>query len=83
MSQNRVSEEEIFNCIRGALELIDKPITMGSSMDDIPEWDSFGHLSILVALDKKFDGKVAAIDAMASADSVKKIIGLLRENSLL
>lgn len=83
MSQDNQAVEEILSCIQGALELVGNPITMESSMENIAEWDSFGHLSILVALDKKFDGKVAAIDEMASAGSVKKIVSLLKEHSLL
>ena len=52
-------------------------------MLDIEEWDSFGHLGILVALDKKFDGKVASISEMASATTVKKMIDLLISNKLI
>jgi acyl carrier protein len=52
-------------------------------MKEIEEWDSLGHLAILVALDKKFNGKVSKIDEMASADTVKKIINLLKLNKLI
>ena len=52
-------------------------------MSEIDEWDSFGHLEILVALDKKFDGKVASINEMASATTVEKIIKLLKIKKLI
>ena len=52
-------------------------------MLEIEEWDSFGHLNILVALDKKFDGKIASIDEMSSAITVKDIIKLLTLNKLI
>ena len=76
-------EQDIFRCIEEALELSSKQINIESKMKEIEEWDSFGHLAILVALDKKFNGKVAKIDEMASADSVKKIINLLKLNKLI
>ena len=51
-------EQDIFRCIEEALELSSKQINIESKMKEIEEWDSFGHLAILVALDKKFNGKV-------------------------
>ena len=61
----------------------DGKITFDSSVKNVEEWDSLGHLSILVALDKRFGGKVANIREMSSADSVNKIIQLLKDNSLV
>ena len=60
-----------------------KKITIDSKMNDTPEWDSFGHLEILITLDKKFNGKVASIKEMSSATSIKKIINLLSYNQLI
>ena len=42
-----------------------------------------GHLSILSNMDKFFDGKIAPIREMATADSVRKILKILKENSLI
>jgi acyl carrier protein len=76
-------EKDIFKCIEVTLELSSKKIDIDSEMKEIEEWDSLGHLAILVALDKKFNGKVSKIDEMASADTVKKIINLLKLNKLI
>jgi acyl carrier protein len=76
-------EKDIFRCIEETLELSSKQIDINSKMKEIEEWDSLGHLAILVALDKKFNGKVSKIDEMASADTVKKIINLLKLNKLI
>ena len=79
----KLMEEDIFRCIEETLELSSKHIDINSKMKEIEEWDSLGHLAILVALDKKFNVKVSKIDEMASADTVKKIINLLKLNKLI
>ena len=45
-------------------------------------WDSLGQLSILLALDKHFEGKISSISEMAEANSVQKILTILKENSI-
>ena len=61
-----------------------EPDRMGedASMETVPEWDSFGHLNVLVALDKATQGKAKGIPGLAKATSVEKISALLRENGL-
>lgn len=83
MNENKVTVEDVFECVERALELQPKSINIASIKAELPEWDSFGHLGILVALDLKFNGKVASIDDMASADTVEKIINLLKVNKLI
>lgn len=83
MNENKVTAEDVFECVEKALELQPKSINIGTIKAELPEWDSFGHLGILVALDLKFNGKVASIDDMASADTVEKIINLLKANKLI
>jgi hypothetical protein len=53
-------------------------LTISSSMDNTPEWDSLTHLSILSALDSAYNGRVAAIPEIGSAYSVERIIDLLK-----
>jgi acyl carrier protein len=74
-------EEIIINIIKSALQ-VDK-VTIDSSTDNLEEWDSLGHLSILVALDREFEGNLAGISDMATADSVKKIILILDNNNFI
>lgn len=49
----------------------------------IANWDSLGHLMVLTALDSAFDGKLAEIDALAEATSVKQIKEILRAKGML
>ena len=76
-----MKKEDIINIIKDAL-MVDK-ITIESSVDNVEEWDSLGLLSILVALDKEFDGRLASISDLATADSVEKIILTLENKNFI
>ncbi len=78
-----VSEQEVLAVIQEALGLDAKSITLESSVLNVNEWDSLGHLGILTALDKFFVGRVATIKDMAKANSVSKILQILKNNSLI
>lgn len=68
------SIEEI---VEEALELTPGSVKGEDSAKTIPEWDSLGHLKVLTQLDVAFDGKLAEIDALAVANSVKEIKEIL------
>jgi len=76
-----MQEEIVINIIKSALQVDE--VTIDSSTDNLEEWDSLGHLSILVALDREFEGNLAGISDMATADSVKKIILILENNNFI
>jgi len=77
------SEQKVIEIIQQALELEGGVLTLESNISDTEEWDSLGHLGILSALDKSFDGKIAPIKEMATANSVEKILQVLKDNSLI
>jgi acyl carrier protein len=77
------TQEDVISIIANALNVKSGDITTASSSSNIENWDSLGHLSVLIALDKMFAGKVAEIGEMAEADAVEKIITLLKSNSLI
>ena len=72
----------IIKIIEEALELEPGIIKEDSDSEGIENWDSLGQLSILVALDKKFEGKISSLSEMAEANSVQKIFSILKENSI-
>ena len=76
-------KDEILEIISKALEVDNKKIDFDSSVENVDEWDSLGHLSILVSLDKKFNGNLAGIKEMASVDSVESIFKILENNNLI
>jgi len=78
-----INKEQVINVIADALRVDTDIITLSSSSTNIDNWDSLGHLSILTALDKMFDGKIANISEMAEAESIERILDLLSQNSLI
>ena len=79
----KISENDVIETIQKALNISDGSLTVDTTVDDIEEWDSLGHLSILSDLDELFDGKIAPINEMAEADSIGKILNILRNSSLI
>ena len=60
---------------------IDK-ISLNFSMDDIPEWDSFKHIELIIAIEKEFKIKLeyTATTEMVSIPIIKsKILKLLND----
>jgi|SaaInlStandDraft_6_1057023.scaffolds.fasta_scaffold278887_2 acyl carrier protein len=77
------SKNEVLEIIAKSLEVDKERITVESTVDSLEEWDSLGHLSILVSLDKKFQGRLAGIKEMASVTSVNSILKILKNNNLI
>ena len=80
---SEITQADVISAIEKALELQPGSLAESPPAGTVENWDSLGQLSILVALDKLFSGKIAGIAAMAEADSVEKILSILRQNSLL
>ena len=74
---------EVIAVIEKALEIELGSLTENTLAEEVENWDSLGHLSILIKLDKMFDGKIANIAAMSEADSMTKIINILRQHNLI
>ena len=47
-------------------------IDMDATIDDVPEWDSFGHFELMMGIEKQFDIKIKMSD-FPSMTSVSKI----------
>ena len=73
-------EQEILELISNALGSDLNEVTIESSSNDIDEWDSLGHLSILQELDIKYDNITERVPGFAAVSTVKEIIDLVIEN---
>ncbi|MDH5571365.1 MAG: hypothetical protein OEY89_06340 [Gammaproteobacteria bacterium] len=80
---SKISQSDVIAAIEVALEMSPGSLTENSRAEEIDNWDSLGLLSILVALDKALEGKVSGLTEMSEADSVPKIIEILRHHSLI
>ena len=55
------------------MSLSQEEVDENSGADNLDEWDSLGHLSILSALDEKTDGKTSHIEEISELDSFNKL----------
>jgi hypothetical protein len=78
-----ILQSDVITVIENALEIKSGLLGPNTQAEEIASWDSLGQLSILVALDKLFEGKIASITDMAEADSMPKILSILKQHSLL
>ena len=77
-----MTKEDLCLLIKNALDADDE-IDMNSSSDNIPEWDSLGHLSILTALDQAVDGRASSLSELSDATSVTEIINILESQEII
>ena len=68
--------EQLQEIMASALELDKNAIRESSTMEDIEEWDSLGHVHIMVALEQAFD-LYMDVDDFAELDSVSGILQYL------
>ena len=76
------SQSIVMEIVEAALELESGVIKVSSDSGSIEEWDSLGHLSILVALDTHFGGKVSNLTEMSDVDSIQAILTVLKKNGI-
>ena len=80
MSKN--CQSTVMEIIEKALELKPGILKEDSDSERVEDWDSLGQLSILVALDKHFEGRISSLSEIADANSVPKILTILKNNSI-
>ena len=78
-----IKKEELFGIISKALKVSKKKINMDLKIGELEEWDSLGHLEILIKIDKETKGKASKIKNLSNSDSVKKIYENLKKNKLI
>ena len=78
----KINKDDLILLISKALDS-DVVVTLDSSLDDIPEWDSLGHLAILTSLDQATDGKASSLSKLGDAKSVSEIISILESENLI
>ena len=68
------SDEEINQKLKKIfLEVFEiNEVDVNATIDDVPEWDSFGHFELMMGIEKQFDIKIKMSD-FPSMTSVPKI----------
>ena len=72
--------EQLQEIMASTLEVPTSTISENSSMDAIEEWDSLGHVHVMVALEQAFD-LYMDVDDFAKLDSVPAILQYLETES--
>lgn len=80
---SKITQSEVIAIIETALEMKSGLLNETTRSEEVENWDSLGQLSILVALDKLFDGKISNLTEMAEADSMPKILDILKQYSVI
>jgi len=78
-----LKKEDLINLIIKAINFPKKKYKNTSSLNNFEDWDSIGHLNIMLLLDQKLSGKAKNIKELADADTVEKIEKILRKKKLL
>jgi hypothetical protein len=68
-----MNKKDFLAAIAAALDVEIDVVTMDLKIDDIPEWDSLGHLTILSYLDNLTDGKAGEIENLGSTEDLRSI----------
>lgn len=77
-----ITENKLIKLITKSLKISSDEVTINSKVNEIEEWDSLGHVTIMFAIDKETKGKASKIDALNEAQNVKGIYTLLKKNNL-
>jgi acyl carrier protein len=73
--------DKLQEIMAAALELPAGAIREDSTKDEIEEWDSLGHVHIMVALEQAFD-LYMDVDDFAELDSVQAILKYLESENI-
>ena len=77
-----INEKKLKNLISKILKIKSEKITLSSGINNIEQWDSLAHLSILSEIDKLSKGKAGKIKGLSNSTTVKEIFKLLKKNRL-
>lgn len=78
----QLTENQILDILTDALSPRATRLTMETRSQDIAEWDSMGHLAVLVSLDSALNGRAASVNHLVTSRSVREIVQVLRQHSL-
>jgi acyl carrier protein len=78
-----MTTEDLLKIIANALKVDSKKVTLSSKSESFDEWDSLGHLNILVQLDKATNGKASEISELVEANSVFDFQAILRSKNII
>ena len=75
-----IDENKLLRVIADGLDTDLSEISLSTKSSDLPQWDSLGHLTLLMKLDEEFDNLTEKVPEIASASSVEEIFNLINKS---
>ena len=75
-----LDEEKVLEIIAEGLDIERSEISLKTKSSDLIEWDSLGHLTLLMKLDENFNNVTEKFPEIASASSVLELLNLLKKH---
>ena len=71
--------EQVQNILAEAIQVPLEEITPDLAFGDLPQWDSMGHMEVMLRLEEKFGVEITA-DTIAALTSIPEICKHLEQN---
>ena len=75
--KKKIDFEFIKNVFHKALNINDYDLKLNSKFEEVPEWDSLGHMRIIQELEEQLNIEFD-INEIVDVDTVKKLINLAK-----
>lgn len=76
-----IDEKNLCELVAVSLEVEPEQVTMESTSDDFPEWDSLGHLTILMELKEALGDTYEESQAVATAVTMKGLMTAIKASA--
>ena len=76
-----ISSDDLLRVVAEGLEVDLSDVSMDTKSSDLLDWDSLGHLNLLMKLDENFDDISEKVPNLASVSSVKEIYDLIKNHN--
>ena len=77
-----ISSDDLLKAVANGLEVDLSDISMETKASELSDWDSLGHLNLLMKLDENFNDISEKVPNLASASSVQEIYDLIKNHNL-
>ena len=77
-----ISSDDLLKVVADGLEVDLSDISMETKASDLSDWDSLGHLNLLMKLDENFNDISEKVPNLASVSSVQEIYDLIKNHNL-
>lgn len=77
-----LDKKKLYQIISKSLSLPINSINDKTNNENVEEWDSLGHLTILTAIDNETNGEASKIETLSSCTSVNDLFEILKKNNL-